>query len=328
MRSRYLLAVPVVATLGLLLSACQSTPETQFKAENTYACGQLNINVLAAEDNPLLTIEYLNQQLLLKPAESDGGELYVAPGNESTRFLRTGETALLTIRGQQYPECLPPGAIEMPFRAAGNEPYWQARVIGDELIVDRPLEEKTTLRLPAKLSKADRHGRQFVAAGDGMNVTLTVARQLCQDTMSGAQYPNQAWLALDDIVYGGCGGNPERLYLGAEWIVGDLAKTEPLDRSRMTITFLNGNRIAGMASCNRYSGTYLLDGEGGVDFSQLISSRMACSPELMLQEDRFLELLDRVSSIRIGRFGELLLTTREGEMIKAFPSDMVDPTLE
>ncbi|MDO3721081.1 META domain-containing protein [Marinobacter sp. chi1] len=317
-------AFPFLAMVGLLLSACQSSPEPEIKVEEGYACGQLDITVLSNDENPLLTIVYQDNQLLVKPAESDAGELFVAPGNESTRFLRTGDTALLTIRGQQYPECLPPGAIEMPFRAVGNEPYWQARVIGAELILNRPFERDTTLRLPAKLDKTDRYGRQFIAAGAGMNVKLTVTRQVCQDSMSGAQYPNQVWLSVDEDIYVGCGGNPERLYMGAEWVVGKLAGADIINRSRMSISFLNGNRVAGTASCNRYSGTYLMDQEGGVSFSQMASSRMACSPELMLQEERFLELLSRASSIRIGRFGELLLATPEGDVIKAFPSDQVD----
>lgn len=322
-----LLAFPIAATVGLL-SGCQSTPEPQIQVDEIYACGQLDITVLSNDENPLLNIVYGDNQLLLKPVESDSGDLYVAPGNDSTRFVRTGETALLTIRGQQYPECLPPGAIEMPFRAAGNEPYWQARVIGDELILNRPFEQETTLRLPTRLDKADRYGRQFIAAGEGMNVKLTISRQLCQDTMSGAQYPNQTWLTVDEDTYAGCGGNPERLFLGTEWVVDNLAGSEVIARSRMSIIFLNGNRVAGTSSCNRYSGTYLMDQEGGVSFSQLISSRMACSSELMLQEERFLELMSRASSIRIGRFGELLLATPEGEVIKAFPADQLKRTAE
>lgn len=318
-----LLALPLAATVGLM-SGCQSTPEPQIQVDETYACGQLDITVLSNDDNPLLNIVYGDNQLLVKPAESDSGDLYVAPGNDSTRFLRTGDTALLTIRGQQYPQCLPPGAIEMPFRAAGNEPFWQARIIGDELIMNRPFEQDTTLRLPVKLDKADRYGRQFIAAGEGMNVKLTIARQLCQDTMSGAQYPNQAWLTVDEDTFVGCGGNPERLFLGAEWVVEQLSESDIINRSRMTISFLNGNRVAGTSSCNRYSGTYLMDREGGVSFSQLLSTRMACSAELMLQEDRFMAILGRASSIRIGRFGELLLATPEGEVIKAFPADQLE----
>lgn len=57
----------------------------------------------------------------------------------------------------------------------------------------------------------------------------------------------------------------------------------------------------------------------------LASTRMACAPALMNQEERFLNLLDQVNSVRIGQQGQLLLSTPGGESIRAFQSDHDSP---
>lgn len=325
MYPRRIVALPAMAITGLLLSACQTTPESAMPVAGSYACGQLDIQVTAKEDSRLVSVDYLDKRLLLKPAESASGALYVAPGDDSTRFWTKGERAMLSIRGQHYPECLQPGALAMPFSAQGNEPFWQAVVERDELALTRPYEQQTTLRLPVELRKADRHGREFVAEGDGVRATLTVATQLCQDTMSGAQFPHQARLTVNGESYEGCGGDPLRLFRGAEWVVDDLAARGIIDRSRLSIRFLEDGRIAGLASCNRYTGGYQFNGEGGVTFSQLATTRMACAPALMTQEQRFLEVMAGVSTARIGPHGELLLSTPDGATIKAFQSDHESP---
>lgn len=314
-----------LAVAGLALSACASTPGSEAPVVGPYACGQLDIRVAADPDNDLISVDYLDKRLLLKPAESASGALYVAPGDDSTRFWTRGERTMLAIRGQTYPECLQPGALTMPFRAQGNEPFWHAEVTGGELKLTRPYEANTTVNLPVELKTADRHGREFVAEGEGLRVTLTVATQLCQDSMSGVQFPNQARLTVNGEAFEGCGGDPLRLIRGAEWVVDDLAGQGIIDRSRMSIRFLADNRVAGMASCNRYAGGYDLSGEGGLTFSQLTTTRMACAPSLMRQERRFLEVMARVSTVRIGQHGELLMSTPAGETIKAFQSGHESP---
>lgn len=319
-----ILAMPIVVA-GLIVSACATTSETDSPMVGSYACGQLDIEVATDPDSRLLSVDYLDKRLLLKPAASASGALYVAPGDDSTRFWSKGERAMLTIGGQEYPECLQPGALEMPFVARGNEPFWRAEVRAGMLEVTRPYEQDATMSVMVEQKTADRHGREFVGEDDGIRATLTVATQLCQDTMSGVQFPNQARLRLNGEIFEGCGGDPLRLFRGAEWVVDDLAGRGIIDRSRMTIRFLKDNRVSGRASCNRFTGRYEFTGEGGLGFSQLATTRMACAPALMQQEDRFLDVMDRVSRARIGQHGELLLSTPEGETIKAFQSDHDNP---
>jgi heat shock protein HslJ len=52
----------------------------------------------------------------------------------------------------------------------------------------------------------------------------------------------------------------------------------------------------------------------------MASTKKACAPALMNQEDRFLSLLGEVQRFDIGRHGELLLVTGDGPLIRAFQS--------
>lgn len=324
MHSRRVLMLSVVIAAGLAVSACSSLTETSQPVFASYECGQLDIDVSGREDSDLIIVDYLDQRVSLKPAASASGALYVAPGEEQTRFWSKGEKATLTIRGQTYPQCLQPGDLEMPFEARGNEPFWHATIAGGELFLTRPFEEQGTRRVPVELESANRQGRTFVAKLDELPITLTVVRQLCEDSMSGAQYPAQVRLQVGDDEFRGCGGDRQRLLRGAVWVVEDLAGAGIIDRSRITIEFLEENRVAGRASCNRYTGSYELRGEG-VSIGPLASTRMACAPALMNQEDRFLDLLNDVNSVRIGQQGQLLLSTPDGKSIKAFQSDHDSP---
>jgi heat shock protein HslJ/membrane-bound inhibitor of C-type lysozyme len=319
--SRHAWLLTTVSCVGLLLAACSSVPESKGLVAEAYSCGQLKIQTSSEDNSHLLSVRYLDKQLLLKPKKSASGALYVGPGDDNTRFWSKGERATLTIHGQTYPECLQPGALEMPFRAQGSEPFWQIVTDGTQLVLTRPYEEDDEIRLPLKTMITNRHGSKVLAEGENLQVTLTVANQLCEDTMSGAQFPSQARLSVNGNVYNGCGGAPERLFRGAEWVVEDLAGGGIIDMSRITVNFLEDGRIGGRASCNQYSGSYQLTGEGGITFDHLAVTRMACAPALMNQEDRFLDILNRVSGIRIGRNGELLLLTPDSDTLKAFVSD-------
>ncbi|MDX1816222.1 MAG: META domain-containing protein [Marinobacter sp.] len=301
-------------TVALSLVACASLmPEKP--SSNTYSCGQLDIRV-AETDAGLLGIDFADQRLLLKSAESASGALYVAPDNPDTRFWSKGARASLTVDGERYPECLEPGAIEDPFEARGNEPFWRVRVAAGQLTLERPYESTPPLRLDAQLEQSDRHGRTFVAEGSGVRVKLRVARQLCNDSMSGSQYPAQARLTINGDVYQGCGGDPVRLLRGVEWVVETVDGLAVMERSQMTVRFLDGQRVVGAASCNRYAGTYRLTGEG-LDVDSIASTRMACVPSLMKQEERFLKLLGQIRAFRIGKHGELNLLTLDGRTIVA-----------
>ena len=318
-------SLSVVVLAGALISACVSSPtKTGLSEFGRYQCGQLEVTVTSSGDDELVGLEYLNRRILLKPAESASGALFVAPGDPDTRFWSKGERATLSLRGETLPECLEPGAIESSFRGIGTEPFWSVVIENGQMRLTRPYDQQVTEDIRLNEILANRHGRAYEATLGDERTEVRIAHQLCEDQMAGAQYPAQVRLTLGDETFEGCGGDRQRLFRGAEWAVEDLAGAGIIDRSRMTLRFLADNRVAGRASCNRYMGSYNLTGEG-LSFSPQATTMMACAPALMNQERRFLELLEQVTDGRIGRHGELLLQTPAGDTIKAFQSEVESP---
>ena len=319
------LSLSVVVAASLIVSACASRPQTNSLSEyGVYRCGQLDLTVTGVQESGLLGIEYLNRRVLLKPSATEEGELYVAPGDASTRFWAKGERATLTLKGDILPECLEPGAIESSFRALGTEPDWSAHIDHNRMTVTRPYDRSVTEGIWLRETVANRHGRAYEAKVDEQMLDVTIAHQLCEDAMAGAQYPAQVRLTIDGNTFDGCGGDRQRLLQGAQWVVEDLAGKGIIDRSLMTVRFFGDNRVAGRASCNRFMGRYKLTGEG-LSFEALGTTMMACHESLMNQEQTFLKLMSEVVSGRIGRHGELLLQTQSGDLITAFQSETETP---
>ena len=218
---------------------------------------------------------------------------------------------------QALPPCFAPGPIEQPFVARGNEPFWRVIVEPGQLEVERMGVEPVALRYD--MVEQSPTERTFRAEGDGIRIELKAASQLCRDSMSGMPYPRQVRLAINGEATSGCGGDPEELLLGPEWVVEDIGGRGIVDSSRVTLIFQEDQRVSGRASCNQFSGGWNLTGEG-LEFTRMASTKKACAPALMNQEDRFLSLLGEVRRFDIGRHGELLLVTGDGPLIRAFQS--------
>jgi heat shock protein HslJ len=86
--------------------------------------------------------------------------------------------------------------------------------------------------------------------------------------------------------------------------------------SSVTILFLEEDRVAGSASCNRFIGGYKLTGEG-LSFRQLGCTMMACEEPLREQEIRFLALLRDMYRFEIDPKGRLVLHTTRQQSILA-----------
>jgi len=315
-----ILSLTVLMAASLVLTACAARPEAPGLSEyGRYHCGQLEIRLTPAENGHLLGLEYLDRRILMKPSPAQAGALYVAPGDASTQFLARGDRATFTLKGEVLPECLEPGAVAFPFDAIGAEPEWSAVLDGKRLSLTPPYQQETIDELWLTQTQANRHGRVWEVKGGNHQVAVRVASQLCETGLEQRQYPAQIRLTLDGNDFQGCGGDRQRLFRGVHWVVEDLAGTGLIDRSLVTLKFMDNGRVAGRASCNHFMGSYALQPDG-LSFSALAGTRMACAPALMNQERRYLELLEAVVDGRIGRHGELELVTGSGEVIRAFPA--------
>jgi heat shock protein HslJ len=82
-----------------------------------------------------------------------------------------------------------------------------------------------------------------------------------------------------------------------------------LPRTQLSATFGADQRVAGSAGCNRFSGTYTMEGES-LSFGPLATTRMACPEPIMEQERAFLAALE--STTQFTQTGDRL-TLRDAD---------------
>ncbi len=99
---------------------------------------------------------------------------------------------------------------------------------------------------------------------------------------------------------------------GSAWQVTTFAGQTPLADHPITFEFDNEGNIAGDASCNRFGGTCTIEANT-MKIGPLRSTRRACEPEIMQQEQKFLALLSAATTWSID--GDvLILTAPDGEI--------------
>jgi len=127
--------------------------------------------------------------------------------------------------------------------------------------------------------------------------------------------------ALLPLLLAGCAGEPanplrtEHTYL-VEWI----GERPLIDRSHLTVTFGADGRAFGSGGCNHWFAGYQLDG-AKLRFEQPGSTRKACAPALMEQEQRFLETLSQVQRWDFSEIDQLRLWPEQGAPIRLWSEE-------
>jgi heat shock protein HslJ/uncharacterized protein YecT (DUF1311 family) len=110
---------------------------------------------------------------------------------------------------------------------------------------------------------------------------------------------------------------------GVDWklirMVRDGQDVPLVANSKVTASFHAAGRVAGMASVNRYFGSYKASGDGRIEWPTpaVGATRMAGPPELMKQEALFLDALGKVSRARMEG-ARLVLMTGDGSIELTF----------
>jgi heat shock protein HslJ len=110
---------------------------------------------------------------------------------------------------------------------------------------------------------------------------------------------------------------------GVEWkltkLVRDGKEVPLVAKSRITAAFHAAGRVAGMASVNRYFGSYKARGDGRIEWPAPAfgATRMAGPPALMKQEGLFLDALGKVSKARMEG-SKFLLANEDGSVELTF----------
>ena len=82
---------------------------------------------------------------------------------------------------------------------------------------------------------------------------------------------------------------------------------------------LDSGRVSGSAGCNSFSGTYRSRGGDKLEFGPLAATRIACDPQLMEQEARYLSILDAAESYNRYGDGGVSIIAPDGRAIRFRP---------
>lgn len=78
-----------------------------------------------------------------------------------------------------------------------NEPFWQARIDGDTLMLTGAGVEERRLSVSSSVATGD--GREVSARDAGGTVEAVVSKRPCEDDMSGARFPMTGTLTIDGV---------------------------------------------------------------------------------------------------------------------------------
>lgn len=96
------------------------------------------------------------------------------------------------------------------------------------------------------------------------------------------------------------------------WRLVSLGDTETPASIATTLTIAADGKVSGRGGCNGFGGNAAIQGRV-IRFSRMVSTMMACEPDKMAQEQRFLKTLERVHRWSIQRqSGRLVLLDRGG----------------
>ncbi|MDQ8727273.1 META domain-containing protein [Bradyrhizobium sp. LHD-71] len=99
------------------------------------------------------------------------------------------------------------------------------------------------------------------------------------------------------------------------WIAEDIRGRGVIDRVQSTIAISSDGSVAGRGGCNRLSGKAVIAGDS-IRFGPVASTKMACAPAVMRQEQTFLLALTDVRSWRTEPArGKLILLDAAGRPI-------------
>lgn len=274
---------------------------------STLRCGETRLRVGVFEDRAVLDTD--TARLILSQVPAASGAKFEDPADAGTFYWSRGATALVSLNGEQLPECVAvPPDPDQPYRARGTEPFWSLTIAGGQVELI-PNIGMTPVRAP--LPRAGLEGADFVFDMAGAGMVLRLSDKICHDLMAGTPYPQTVSVTWQGDDLQGCGGESIDLLAGVAWVVEDIDRAGIIDASRVTLEFdAASRRLAGQGGCNRYNAAFDLSGEG-LSIGPAAATRMACGAALMEQERRFFAILSRISRFDIDPTGALLLYSND-----------------
>ncbi len=100
------------------------------------------------------------------------------------------------------------------------------------------------------------------------------------------------------------------------WLAEDIKGGGVIDRLQTTLQLGADGKVTGTGGCNRYMGTATVKGDA-ITFGPMAGTRMACTPAVMDQENKFHAALETVRSWHIAQ-GLLFLRDASGNVVLRF----------
>ncbi|HWW58731.1 MAG TPA: META domain-containing protein [Sphingopyxis sp.] len=200
-----------------------------------------------------------------------------------------------------------PGEPPTAYMALGTEPGWTLEITPSRLNYNGDYGE-TKIMVLNPGAKTAANGRTYTTE----RLKVEIVQAECSDGMSDRRYADTVTLTADGRTVKGCGGAilaPTEL-AGTSWSFVSIGGT-PVAGDRPTSLQFDGTRLSGSAGCNRFSGTYAVDGRT-MSAGPLMATEMACPGAGMAQENAFFGLMRSPVSLSFPTDGTLILTGAEG----------------
>jgi heat shock protein HslJ/uncharacterized membrane protein len=195
-------------------------------------------------------------------------------------------------------------AADDSLTARGNEPSWRLDVSAAGIDFEAP-GLGLTFKAPVAARDVQDGRPRIIAEAGGERLEAMVIEQPCADTMTGMPFPTGVEVSYAGRTFQGCGGEIMTAIEGG-WRVIRLGGSLVPEGAVVTIEFGKEGRVSGRSGCNRFNGGYTLTGEG-LSFGPLRVTRMACPEPQMETEQRFLDLIQKVSRATPGENRQLWL---------------------
>jgi len=202
-------------------------------------------------------------------------------------------------------------APSAPYLAYGTEPFWNLRIGGGRMVYDVNDEPPLSVAMPAPSTIP--LGRRYATA----RMTVEITREgRCNDGMSDRYWSEtvKVWIGrrAGRPLYG-CGGirvSPPTL-AGSRWKIVAI-DGRPVSGDTYFLQFDEG-RLSGQAGCNHFSGPYS-EVRPNLRPGAIMSTRMACPGQRMVDERRALRILSGPLSMAFPRGDVLVLAGRGGTL--------------
>lgn len=204
------------------------------------------------------------------------------------------------------------------YKGTGNEPFWMVQVKSSTLYFKGLLEKELEFEIPISQSAPSENGKtiRYFGESDGIQLTVEITHETCQDNMSGFYFPTVLEVELltpelEKLKLRGCGEFLGRYQLNGNWVL-HLVDDREIDSAAPTMSVSLGNgKISGNSGCNRYFASIQSISDSTIGFYDVGSTKMAC-PDMKL-ETVFLNMLDQSDlSWSIDQNGQLTLMTGMG----------------